>query len=89
MELFFKDGTVVDVTDYWLVDGQMHFMTVDEGGAKAVEHVRDFDTLDLQTTIDVNTERGFKFMLRNQPIEQYLRDHPDVSPQESPNPPKN
>jgi len=97
VELFFKDGTVFDVTDYWLVGGQMHFLTVDEGGTKVVEHVREFDALDLQTTIDVNTERGFKFMLRNQPIEKYLRDHFDLSPhdsphdspQENPNPPKN
>jgi hypothetical protein len=93
VELFFRDGTVFDVTDYWLVDGQIHFMTVEatteEPGAKAVEHVRDFDALDLQTTIDVNTERGFRFTLRNEPLEQYLRDHPDASPQESPNPPKN
>jgi hypothetical protein len=89
VELFFKDGTVFDVTDYWLVDGQMHFMTVDEGGTKAAEHARDFDTLDLQTTINVNTERGFKFTLRNQPLEQYLRDHRDANPQDNPNPPKN
>jgi hypothetical protein len=93
VELFFKDGTVFDVTDYWLVDGQIHFATVDpttdESGAKLVEHVRGFDELNLQTTIDVNTERGFKFMLRNEPVEQYLRHHPDASPQDSLNPPKN
>jgi hypothetical protein len=89
VELFFKDGTVFDVTDYWLAEGQIHFMMPDEHGAKTVEHVRDFDTLDLQTTIDVNTERGFKFTLRNQPLEQYLRDHPDPSPPDSANPPKN
>jgi hypothetical protein len=53
-----------------------------------VEHVRDFDALDLQTTIDVNTERGFRFTLRNEPLEQYLRNHPDASPQDSPNRPK-
>ena len=89
VELFFKDGTVFDVTDYWLVDGQIHFMMADERGTKLVEHVRDFDALNLQTTIDVNTERGFKFTLRNEPLEQYLRNHPDASPQDSPNPPKN
>ena len=93
VELFFKDGTVFDVTDYWLVDGQIHFMTVsltmDENGAKLVEHVRDFNELNLQTTIDVNTGRVFKFTLRNEPLEQYLRNHPDTSPQDSPNPPKN
>jgi len=89
VELFFKDGTVFDVTDYWLVDGQIHFMTLDDRGTKLVENVRNFDDLNLQTTIDVNTERGFRFTLRNEPLEQYLRNHPDTSPQDSPNPPKN
>ena len=89
VELFFKDGSVIDVRDYWLVDGQIHFTTVDERGEKLVEHVRDFNELDLQPTIDVNTERGFRFTLRNQPLEQYLRSHPDTSPPETPNPPKN
>jgi hypothetical protein len=89
VELFFKDGTVFDVRDYWLVDGQIHFTTVDEDGTKLVEHVMDFDALNLQTTIDVNTERGFRFTLRNQPLEEYLRKHPDASPQDSANPPKN
>jgi hypothetical protein len=89
VELFFKDGTVFDVRDYWLVDGQIHFTTLDEGGTKLVENVRDFDALNLQTTIDVNTERGFKFTLRNEPLEQYLRNHQDTSPQDSLNPPKN
>jgi hypothetical protein len=89
VELFFKDGTVFDVTDYWLADGQIHFTTVDESGTKLVEHARDFDGLNLQTTIDVNTERGFRFTLRNEPLEQYLRNHPDASPQDSPKPPEN
>ncbi len=89
VELFLKDGTVFDVRDYWLVDGQIHFTTLDDRGTKLVEQVRDFDDLNLQTTIDVNTERGFRFTLRNEPLEQYLRNHLDTSPQDSPNPPKN
>jgi hypothetical protein len=93
VELFFKDGTVFDVTDYWLADGQIHFMTVftttDESGTKLVEHVRGFDELNLQTTIDVNADRGFRFTLRNEPLEQYLRNHPDPSPKDSPSPPDN
>ena len=89
VELFFKDGTVFDVRDYWLVDGQIHFTMLDDRGTKLAEHVRDFDELNLQTTIDVNTERGFRFTLRNEPLEQYLRNHPDASPQDSPSPPKN
>jgi hypothetical protein len=74
-QLFLKDGTILSVTDYWLVDGQLHFTMIEENGAKPVEHVIPFEALDLQTTVDANTRRGFHFMLRNQPFEQYLRDH--------------
>jgi hypothetical protein len=79
-QLFLKDGTILNVTDYWLVDDQLHFTMIDENGPTAVEHVIAFDALDLQTTVDANTRRGFRFMLRNEPIEQYLRDHPEGPP---------
>jgi hypothetical protein len=75
VQLYLKDGTVYNVTDYWLVNDQLHCTTVE--GASRVEHVFNFDELDLQKTIDANTARGFKFVLRNEPIEQYLKDHPD------------
>jgi hypothetical protein len=77
-QLYLKDGTVFSVTDYWVVNGQMHFTEVEESGTKTIEQVIDFEELDLQKTIDENTQRGFHFMLRNEPAEQYLRDHPDV-----------
>src|SRR5215472_6137081 len=90
VELFFKDGTVYDVTDYWVVEGEIHFLTVDESGQKTIEHVLPFDTLDLQTTVDDNTSRGFKFQLRNESMEQYFRDHPDSVPKGvDPNAPQN
>jgi hypothetical protein len=79
---------VYNVIDYWLVDGQIHFTMLDESGTKSVEHVIGFDELDLQKTIDVATERGFRFVLRNEPVERYLRDHPDPTPPVAP-PPKN
>ena len=50
------------------------------GSPQSVKHVIGFDELDLPTTIDVNTQRGFRFVLRNEPLEQYLRDHPDQAP---------
>lgn len=77
-QLYFKDGTIYYVTDYWLVNDQLHFTTVEEGGTKSLERVVDFDQLDLQRTINENTARGFRFVLRNEPIEQYLQDHPDT-----------
>jgi len=72
--LYFQNGTIYSVTDYWLVNGQIHFTTLEEGGTKSVEHVIPFEDLDLQQTIDVNTRMGFRFVLRNAPIEHYLRD---------------
>jgi len=79
-QLFLKDGTILNVTDYWLVDDQLHFMMADEDGTKPTEHVMPFEALDLQTTVDTNTRRGFRFQLRNEPFEQYLRDHPEGPP---------
>jgi len=89
VELFFKDGTVFEVTDYWLVDGQLHFLTVDARGEKAVEHVLPFDSLDLQNTVDVNTGRGFRFQLRSESMEQYFRNHPEEVPKVDPEKEKN
>jgi hypothetical protein len=42
------------------------------------EHTIEFDQLDLQKTVDVRKERGFRFVLRNEPMQQYLRDHPEI-----------
>ena len=79
-QLFLKDGGILNVTDYWLVDDELHFTMIDEDGTKSAEHVIPFEALDLQTTVDTNTRRGFRFMLRNEPFEQYLRDHPEGPP---------
>ena len=87
-QLYLKDGTVYNVIDYWLVDGQIHFTILEQSGTKSVEQAIDLDELDLQKTIDVATQRGFQFMLRNEPVEQYLQDHPDLTPPVAP-PPKN
>jgi hypothetical protein len=76
--LAMKDGSVYSVTDYWLVNGQLHFITVEESGTKSVEHVADYDELDTQKTVDLDTRRGFRFVLRNEPMEQYLKDHPEI-----------
>jgi hypothetical protein len=78
VELYLTDGTVYSVTDYWLVNGELHFKVIEENGTKVVEHTIDFNQLDLQKTIDVNTARGFRFVLRNEPIEQYLKDNPSM-----------
>jgi hypothetical protein len=87
-QLYLKDGTVYNVTDYWLVNGEIHFKTLDEGGTKSVEHVIPFEDLDLQQTIDVNTRMGFRFVLRNAPIEHYLQDGNEGNPPAETAPPQ-
>ncbi len=69
VQLYLKDGAVYDVTDYWLVnDNDLHFMTVDATGNQ-MEHVIGFGQLDLQKTIHVNMDRGYRFVLRNEPLQ--------------------
>jgi hypothetical protein len=80
VQLYLKDGTAYSVNDYWFVDNEVHFTALDESGTRTVEQVIAFDDLDAQRTIDVNSRRGFRVVMRNQPLEQYLRDHPDLTP---------
>lgn len=88
VHLYMKDGTLYFVTDYWLVNGELHFKNLEDHGTKVVEHTVDFDQLDLQKTIDINTARGFRFVLRNEPLEQYLLHHSstEVPGEEQPQP---
>ncbi len=80
VQLYLKDGTVYSVNDYWFVDKDIHFTLLDQSATKSVEQVIPFDDLDAQRTIDVNSRRGFRVVMRSEPLEQYLRDHPDLSP---------
>jgi len=74
-QLVFKDGRTYTVTDYWRVNDQLHFVTIEEGGTKSVPHTVPFGDLDVQRTIDANTAQGFRFVLRDEPIEQWLEHH--------------
>jgi hypothetical protein len=78
--LYLKDGSVYSVSDYWFVNGQVHFIAVEEGGAKSVEQTIPFGDLDVQKTVNVNARRGFRVVMRDEPIEQYMHDHPDLIP---------
>jgi hypothetical protein len=79
VQIFLKDGTVFSVADYWFVDVQLHFTTAGEG-PKPAEQTVPLDEVDLQKTIDVNTARGFRVVMRNEPWEQYMHDHPNETP---------
>jgi hypothetical protein len=86
--LYLKNGTVYRVTDYWFVNGQAHFTMIEDDPTKPIEHVIPFDELDMQKTTYINTHRGFRIVYRDAPWQQYLRDHPDVTPTDMP-PPQN
>jgi hypothetical protein len=76
VQLYLKGGEAYSVADYWFVNGKLHFLTADQGA----EQVVDSDELDYQKTAAINTRRGFRVVLRDEPWQQYLRDHPDVTP---------
>jgi hypothetical protein len=87
--LYLKDGTVYGVTDYWLVNGQMHFRTVEDDPTGPADHAFPYDQLDVQKTVYVNSHRGFRIVFRDEPWQQYLKDHPDLTPPDQPPPQKN
>src|SRR5262245_19098791 len=80
-QLVFKDGTTYTVTDYWRVNDELHFITIEEGGTKSVPHTVPFGDLDLQRTSDTNAAQGFRFVVRGEPIEQWLEHHSRRAPQ--------
>jgi len=60
--LYMKNGAVYAVTNYWLADGKLHYMT-SYGGENTIE----MSDLDLQKTVDVNAKRGINFTLSSKP----------------------
>ncbi len=79
-QLIFKDDTIYTVADYWRVDNQLHFITVEEGGTKSVPHTVPFGDLDVQRTTAAAVAQGFRFVVRDEPIEQWLQHHAQHKP---------
>lgn len=79
-QLIFKDGTTYTVADYWRVDDQLHFITVEQGGTKSVPHTVPFEDLDVQRTTGAAAAQGFRFVVRDEPIEQWLQHHAQHTP---------
>jgi hypothetical protein len=77
--LFLKNGAVYAVTDYWIQDNKLYYMT-SYGGRNAI----DLDDIDLQKTVDVNAKRGVEFILKPSP-DQNPQNPP---PPDQPTPPK-
>ncbi len=63
--LYMKDGSSFAVTDYWLAEGKLHYVT-SYGG----ENTMDVSKLDLQKTVDENAKTGNSFSLKAGPDAQ-------------------
>ena len=57
--LYLKDGSSYAVTDYWLTEGKIHYVT-SYGGENTIEQ----SALDLQRTVNENAAQGLTFTLR-------------------------
>jgi hypothetical protein len=72
--LFLKDGTVYAITDYWIADNKLHYVT-NYGGENSIP----LDQLDMQRTVDTNAKRGINITLRPTP-QQQAAPEPDAPP---------
>jgi len=86
--LYRKDGAAYPVVDYWLVNGEMHFKMAEDDPTKPTDHAIPYGDVDVQKTIYVNSHRGFRVVFRDEPWQQYLKDHPDLTPPDVPPPQK-
>jgi hypothetical protein len=77
--LFLKDGTVYAITDYWIADNKLHYVT-NYGGENSIP----LDQLDIQRTVDVNAKRGINITLRPMPQSQQQAPEPDAQPAPQP-----
>jgi hypothetical protein len=93
--LYLKDGTVYALTDYWVADGKLHYVT-NYGGENSI----DLDQIDIQRTVDVNAKRGIDVTLKPAPTlrnqaplqssnenQEWVPAHPS-EPQPDPPPPQ-
>lgn len=60
--IYLNDGTSFSVTDYWVSDYQLHYVT---DGVR--ENVINLDQIDVQRTVDENAARGVNFTLKPTP----------------------
>jgi hypothetical protein len=63
-QLALKDGFIFGLTDYWVEDGMLHYVTT-YGAQNAIE----LDRIDLDKTVKLNSDRGISFVLRERPTE--------------------
>jgi hypothetical protein len=60
--IYMKDGSVLTVRDYWMIDDEMHYLLM-SGTEKTV----DLETVDLPRTNTENAKSGVKFIFKSEP----------------------
>jgi hypothetical protein len=60
--IYLQDGSSYEVTDYWLADNKLHYVT-NYGGKNSVALAQ----IDMQRTVDANAARGVDFTLHSAP----------------------
>jgi hypothetical protein len=73
--IYLLDGSSFAVSDYWVADGQLHYVT-SYGGANSV----DLKMFDVQRTTDENASNGIAVTLRNSPSQQAPQDQAPPAP---------
>jgi len=60
--IYLKSGAVYTVRDYWMVDGELHFILVN-----GFQNSVDLEQVDLQRTNSENAKSGVKFIYKSEP----------------------
>ena len=63
--LVLKNGSKHSVTDYWLADGYLEYVSLDSTRSQVP-----LEALDLQKTVVANSRRGLPFVLRSAPADE-------------------
>jgi hypothetical protein len=72
--IYMKNGSVLTVRDYWMIDGELHYMLVN-GAQRAVN----LEQVDLPRTNTENAKSGIKFIFKSEPSVT-APDQPDAEP---------
>ena len=71
--IYLRDGSGYGVSDYWIADGMLHFVTTYDSEKSVV-----LADVDWQRTVDDNAARGVYFKLSYAPSKQRLT--PTIAP---------
>ena len=72
--IYMKNGAVLTVRDYWMIDGELHYMLM-----SGSQRVANLEQVDLPRTNTENAKSGIKFIFKSEPSVT-SPDEPDAEP---------